>query len=59
MILLSRSYYSLTMLNWIFSVLLLRNTTSKVGFLYDIGCNMEKGILKVSQVYFSLDLTFY
>ncbi|KAH9806922.1 hypothetical protein DFH28DRAFT_1157713 [Melampsora americana] len=44
-----KSYFALTTMKWIFGVLSLRNHSNKVGFLYDIGCNIEKGIIKRNQ----------
>ncbi|KAH9808074.1 hypothetical protein DFH28DRAFT_911363 [Melampsora americana] len=40
-----KSYFALTMMKWIYKTLALRNHTNKVAFLYDIGCNTEKGII--------------
>jgi hypothetical protein len=47
-----RYYFPLTMINKIIG-----NTkqgerhTKKLAFLYDIGCNIEKGIIRVSETY--------
>ncbi|KAH9807273.1 hypothetical protein DFH28DRAFT_876624, partial [Melampsora americana] len=43
-----KSCFSLALLSWLLDVTDNRGiSANKVGLLYDIGCNIEKGIIKV------------
>lgn len=43
-----RAYYALALIDWMLRMTEERGLgENNLGFLYDIGCNIEKGIIKV------------
>lgn len=49
-----RAFYALALIKWILDLTADRQGgANTLGILYDIGCNVEKGILKVSLVFVS------